>query len=312
VNNIRIGHLTTSYHTAFILMGTDQLEKRIDVKPEWILFPTGPEMVKSFARGELDIGYIGLPPAMIGMSRGMALRCIAGGHMEGTVLTARSDIRTYEETGSIKETLEQLNDLTVGAPSKGSIHDIIIRNLLDKADLADSVSVRNFDWADLALYAMESGEVQAVAGTPALAVLASRLLGARMILPPKVMWPCNPSYGIVATLEMIENSVEFLREFLVLHEDACNLIRREPRTAARIASEAVGIMDEEFILEVYKISPKYCASLPAEYVCSTMAFVPVLRKIGYIDTKLMEDNVFSKAIIETIHEEPSHYDSRLS
>ena len=307
MNKIRVGHLTTSYHTAFILMGTDWLEKKIGAKPEWILFPTGPEMVRSFARGELDIGYIGLPPAMIGMSKGTALRCIAGGHMEGTVLTSKSDLRTYEETGSIKETLEQLKDETVGVPSKGSIHDIIIRTLLGQADLADSVSVRNFDWADLALYAMECGEVQAVAGTPALAVLASRLLGARIILPPKVMWPCNPSYGIVATLEMIKNSVDLLREFLALHEDACNLIRRAPRTAARIASEAVGIMDEGFILEVYRISPKYCASLPVEYVCSTMAFVPVLRKIGYIDTELTEDNIFSKAIIEAIHEEPSHY-----
>ena len=311
MNKIRIGHLTTAYHTAFILMGTGWIEKRMGVKPQWNLFATGPEMIKAFAKNELDVGYIGLPPTMIGIDQGIPLKCIGGGHMEGTVLTAKDNIKTYEDIGNVKETLEQLKGKTVGVPSKGSIHDVIMRTLLDEAGLQQAVSVRNFNWADLVLYAMENDEVQAAAGTPALAVLACQMLGAKMVFPPKAIWPHTPSYGIVATSRMIEGSSEILERFLALHEEACNLIRKEPHETAKIVSEVVGIMDEQFIYQVYRVSPKYCASLPPEYTRSTVAFVPVLQKMKYITKALREQDVFHKTIIENIHDRLPHYDDPL-
>jgi NitT/TauT family transport system substrate-binding protein len=308
MNRVRIGHLTTSYHTAFILMGTGWIEKKIGVKPEWNMFPTGPEMIKAFAKNELDVGYIGLPPTMIGIDQGVPIKCIAGGHMEGTILITKGNLKTYEETGNMKETLEQLKGKTVGTPSRGSIHDVIMRTLLDGAGLQQVVSIRNFDWADQVLYAMENNEVQAAAGTPPLAVLASQLLGAKIMLPPQMMWPHNPSYGIVTTLEMIESCTEMLKRFLTLHEEACNIIRKEPCRAAKIVSDVVRIMDAEFILQVYKVSPKYCASLSPEYIKSAMAFVPVLQRMRYIKRAITEQDMFHKAIIESVHDQPPHYD----
>jgi NitT/TauT family transport system substrate-binding protein len=308
MDKIRIGHLTTAYHTAFILMGTKWIERKIGIDPEWKLFPTGPAMVKAFANGELDLGYIGLPPAMIGIDKSIQLKCIAGGHMEGTVLTAKGNLSTFEEKGDVFEVLKQLKGQTIGTPSRGSIHDVIVRTLLDRAGLMQDVAVRNFTWADLILDAMERGEVQAAAGTPPLAVLAQNNFGAKIILPPSILWPHNPSYGIVTTSGMIERSSDVLRSFLILHEDACNLIRERPSDAAEIVSKAVGIMEEKFLLQVYKVSPKYCASLPNEYIKSTMDFVPVLRKMGYISKELEEKDVFHRAIIEGIHTEPPHYE----
>ncbi len=312
MSRLRIGHLTTSYHTAFVLMGTEWIQKRMGTRPDWILFPTGPEMTKAFSRNELDIGYIGLPPAMIGVAKGLPLKCIAGGHMEGTVLTARNGMKTFEAMGDIKVTLRQLEGKTVGTPSRGSIHDVIIRTMLESAGLEKSVSVRNYDWADLVFQAMEENEVQAAAGTPPLAVLASRLPDSRIIIPPSKMWPNNPSYGIVTTQDTIENSSKALESFLQLHEDACNLIRREPNKAAAIVSETVRLMDKEFVAEVYRISPKYCSSLPSEYVSSTMAFIPVLQKMGYIAKNLDESEVFHKNLIQKVHPEPSHYSEPLA
>ncbi len=284
-------------------MGAGWVEKEIGVKPEWRLFPTGPEMIKAFSRDELDIGYVGLPPAMIGITKGIPLKCIAGGHMEGTVMTGKENLRSYQETGSIKKTLEQLKGKTVGTPSKGSIHDVILRTILDESNLSQNVLVRNFDWADMILDAMENDEVQAAVGTPPLAVLASKSLGAKIILPPSVLWPHNPSYGIITTKTMIDNSTETLRKFLILHEKASNLIREEPHKAAKIVANTVKLMDEDFVFQVYKVSPKYCASLSPEYVQSTMAFVPVLQRMQYISGKITEEQVFCKELIKRVHTE---------
>jgi NitT/TauT family transport system substrate-binding protein len=305
---LRIGHLSTAYHTAFVLMGAELLERKAQIEANWRLFPTGPEMTKAFQKGELDIGYIGLPPVMIAIQKGMKIKCIAGGHVEGTVLTAGKQFKALSELGNLGKTLAQFKGGTVGTPTKGSIHDVIIRHLVEEAGLQEYVRIKNFEWADFILEAMEEKVVDAGCGTPPLAVLASRFLNARIVLPARDMWAFSPSYGIVATETMIRESPELLESFLRLHEDACNLIRLKPNEAARAAARAIGIMNEDFLLDVFKVSPKYCASVPRELVESTLAFNSVLRNMGYMDKPLKKADIFDTKLVDGIHKEKPHYD----
>lgn len=308
MKNVRIGYLSTAYHTSFILMGTDSIRKRMNTQTEWKLFPTGPEMIKAFMRDELDIGYIGLPPAMVGISKGLTIRCVAGGHMEGTILTANKDFKTFDELGNIQETLTQFRGKTIGTPTRGSIHDVIIRSLLENYHLQDNVTVKNFNWADQILEAMEDNEVDCGVGTPPLAVLAHHLLSAKLILPPRLMWPHNPSYGIVATMKMIQHSPQSLENFLLLHEEASNMIRTKPAEAAQVTAKTLGVVDRDFVLEVYSVSPKYCASLSMEYMNSALAFVPFLEKMRYISSPIKAENVFHTEFVKRIHPQPPHYE----
>jgi NitT/TauT family transport system substrate-binding protein len=98
-----------------------------------------------------------------------------------------------------------------------------------------------------------------------------------------------------------------LEEFLKLHENACNLIRENPLEAASIISDAVKVVDSSFVIKVFRISPKYCASLPKTYIDSTMKFVAVLNQLGYIKNDLAEEDIFDLSTIHKIHPEPDHY-----
>lgn len=305
---LRIGHLSTAYHTAFILMGGHWVEKRMKEQAEWTLFPTGPAMVQAFKKGDLDIGYIGLPPAMIGMEQGLKIQCVGGGHVEGTVITGIAGYQTLQETGSVEATLAQFKGKKIGTPSRGSIHDVIIRKMISDAGLTKSVAIENFVWADFILEAMEDEKVAGGCGTPPLAVLAQRYLDAPLVLPPSAIWPYNPSYGIVATKKMISDSPELVQGFLEIHEDACNLMREYPAKAASLAVKEIGIVDEAFLLQVFRVSPKYCSSLPPEYIESTLAFVSVLQEMGYIQRELDENEIFDTHLIQKVHPSPHHYD----
>ncbi|MFX1563600.1 MAG: ABC transporter substrate-binding protein [Promethearchaeota archaeon] len=307
MSRLTIGYLSTAYHTAFILKGGKWIKKRLKINPEWKLFPTGPAMVQAFSKGELDLGYIGLPPAMIGIDRGLKIKCVAGGHVEGTVIIALSKYQTFEELGTIESTLDQFRGHAIGTPSQGSIHDVILRWLIDGAGLTEKINIKNFRWADFILEALEDKVVVGGCGTPPLAVLASKYLDAKIVLPPHEIWPYNPSYGIVATIDIIKNASETLSGFLRLHEEANNLMRDKPYEAVKLAAEEIGIVDEEFLLQVLRVSPKYCASLPKEYTESTLAFVPILRKMGYISKHLDYNEVFHPDLINQIHKENPHY-----
>lgn len=301
---LSIGHLSTVYHTSFILEGTDWLQKAgIDAK--WKLFASGPDIVKAFEDKEIDIGYIGLPPVIIGIARGIQFKCIAGGHVEGTVMIAQKEYGGVAELCDVDMVLRQFEGKAIGTPPKGSIHDVIARELIDKIGL--DIEVRNYPWADFVLDALVDKEIPAAAGTPPLAVAARRFCGAKIIIPPHRLWPNNPSYGIVARNELLERP-DIIMPFLEMHEKASNFIRERPKEAAEIVAKLTQIVDPDFVLEAYKISPKYCSALSPEYVASTMGFVKVLRELGYVPRLVAEDEIFDSRFIKKVHPGLPHYD----
>ncbi|HEX7576025.1 MAG TPA: ABC transporter substrate-binding protein [Candidatus Methanoperedens sp.] len=302
---INIGHLSTLYHTSFILMSTDWLEKA-GIKATWKLFASGPDIVKAFANREIDLGYIGLPPAIIGIDRGVPIICVAGGHVEGTVLIARKEYRTLSELRDIEAVMRQFEGKIIGSPPKGSIHDVIIHNIINDAKL--DIKVKNFPWTDFVLEALIDRDIDAAVGTPSLAAAASRACEAKIIIPPDQLWKDNPSYGIIIRKEMMNNP-DIIMRFLQYHEKASNFIRKEPETAARMVSKLTGIVDKDFVLDAYGISPKYCSMLSSGFVSSTMDFVPVLHRLKYISRIISHNEIFDFSFINRVHKEPQHYDS---
>ncbi len=296
---IRIGHLSTFYHTSILMIACNTL---MDV--EWKLFGTGPEIMNAFQRGELELAYIGLPPAIIGMDRGVNIKSIAGGHIEGTVICGHE---MFNPTTDIKELLYQFRGYTLGVPGKGSIHDVIITDAIERLNLSSKVKIINFRWADTVLESLHRGEIVAAVGTPALAVGIMRHAGGKILYPPSSLWPNNPSYGIVARTDFIKKGEGSLTDFLIKHEEATEFLRKRPNEAARIIADYVKVVDYTFVLNTLSISPKYCAALTEEYMASTMEFVNVLKRLGYIKRDFQKEDIFDTSMIETIHPEKPHY-----
>jgi len=211
---------------------------------------------------------------------------------------------SYEQLKDIKKVLKQFEGGTIGTPAPGCIHDVIIRSLIQDLD----ISVINYPWADFIPDALVRGEIQAGVGTPSLATVAGRYLNSKITIKPHMLWPYNPSYGIIVQNNLIGDDSNFILNFLKAHELACNFIREYPLKAAKISSKELGNIDEDFVLKTYKASPKYCASLPSEYVDSTLNFIPVLKKLGYLQNDLKIEDIFDFQFIKQIHPEPSHYD----
>jgi len=304
---IRIGHLSTFYHTAILLMAGKDTESRLGAEIEWRLMGNGPSIMKAFYRDELDMAYIGLPPAIIGISQGIDVLCIAGGHMEGTVMTGKARWKGYQETGDVGSVLEQFRGRKIGVPGKGSIHDVILKDCLEQQGLEKDIEVVNYPWADMVTEAVVMDEVAAGVGTPALAVAVDRFAQGKILYPPSMLWPDNPSYGIVARKDFLEKEQERVRKFLELHEEATAFMRGEPRKASQAIAEFVNVVDEEFVLDTLRVSPKYCAQLTDKFIASTMRFVPVLKRLGYVREDVAEGRIFSRGIISRIHREKDHY-----
>ncbi|HET6365436.1 MAG TPA: ABC transporter substrate-binding protein [Nitrospirota bacterium] len=304
---IRIGHLSTFYHTAILLMANSDTDSRVGAEIEWKLMGTGPAIMKAFGRGELDMAYIGLPPAIIGIDQGIKVTCVAGGHVEGTVMAGKAQWTGFPETKDLGMILRQFRGHRIGVPGKGSIHDVILFDCIERFGLEREIEIINYPWADLVTEAVVKDEVSAALGTPALAVAIKRFAGGRLLYPPSRLWPDNPSYGIIVDTGYLERETATVEKFLGLHEEATEFIRRRPADAARLIADYVGIVDEHFVLDTLMLSPKYCAQLTEGYLKSTMKFVTVLKKLGYIGSEITQEKIFSPYLIARIHPERDHY-----
>ncbi len=173
--------------------------------------------------------------------------------------------------------------------------------------LQQEIEIKNFPWADLVTEAVVADEVAAAVGTPALAIAINRFAGGKVLFPASKLWPNNPSYGIVADAEFLQRERVVVEKFLILHEEATAFMRNEPAKAAQVIADFVSVVDKDFVLDTLKVSPKYCASLSDEFIASTMKFVPVLKKLGYIQAEVPEERIFSRDLIDRIHPGADHY-----
>lgn len=300
--SLRIGHLSTAYHTALIISGAGW-GRRLGI--EWKLYPTGPAMIKAMKEGEINAAYIGLPPAMIGIDGGMRIKCVAGGHVEGTLLLGRKEHHALDDR-SVEQVMAQFRGGVIGTLTRGSIHDVILRDLLHRKGLED-VEVKNFTWSDQIVVALEDGGIDGAAGTPSMAGVVLEGGIGKILIPPGRLWPFNPSYGIVVREELIDDNPEEVLGFLRLHRKASRLLRKSPDKAAEMVAGVLGVVDKDFVLRACSISPRYCTALPRRYIEAAMAFVPVLRRLGYITRSLGPEDVFFTDFIEEVHPEEDHY-----
>lgn len=288
-------------------MAKSDMIAALEAEIEWRLMGTGPAIMQAFKKGELDLAYIGLPPAIIGMDQGIPVVCVAGGHMEGTVMTGKAGWQGFPETEDLASVLKQFRGRKIGVPGKGSIHDVILKDSLERCGLVSAIEVVNYPWADLVTEAVVKDDVAAAVGTPALAAWIKRFANGRILYPASGLWPHNPSYGIIVHTDFLAREREVVERFLRLHEEAAGFIRNRPCEAARVIAGLVGVIDQEFVLDALMISPKYCAQLNDDYVASTLKFVPVLQKLGYIKAGIDEKRIFNRDLIDRVHPGKDHY-----
>ena len=101
-------------------------------------------MIEAFKNMEIDLGYVGLPPVMIAIENGVNIKCVGGGHIEGTVMIADKSYHSYNDLGNVDSVIGQFKGKTIGTPTKGSIHDVIISSILKR----ENISINNYPWAD--------------------------------------------------------------------------------------------------------------------------------------------------------------------
>lgn len=301
----RLGYIPASCQSSWIMIDTKMVERNLNVKTEWKLFTAGPAATQAFAQDQLDVAFIGVPPMMIGIDKGVPIKCVAATHAEGSVLVARKDsgLKTLAELkNDAVAAFRQLEGKTLGLPPKGSIQDAIARDYLRQAGLVDgtNVTVKNYDAVPSLPDILADGQIDAMVAWPPLEAKAVASGKAVMITPADALWPDNPCCALAMSQSLLKNYPNFAEDFLRQHVAASNFIMAYPEEAAEMTGRVMK-MDKTLILESMQISPQFDALPDDQYVESSVKFAKSLYDSKYTTHLLTKDDIFDLTWIKKVH-----------
>ncbi len=302
---VNVGYLPSMCQAIYVLKQHKTLERELGVDAvDYKRYESGPLITQAFAQGEADIGFMGIPPVMIGIDKGVPIKVIASTHSEGSSLIARGkNYKNLTELGSIQSVLQQFEGRSVGAPGKGSIQDVIIRTELKKAGV--NATIKNIPIASSLPALLNEGQIEAYVVWPPFEMEGVMKGYGDVVIPSEKLWPYNPCCALVVTDKFEKEHPDVVQRLVELHNYASMFIMSHPEELADAANAELGINNETALASI-EFSPKYCALPDERYINSTMEFVNALKDLGYTTNNLTEDQIFDLKYIKKAH--PGPYD----
>ncbi|MTI60184.1 MAG: ABC transporter substrate-binding protein [Firmicutes bacterium] len=255
----------------------DENINNIDVK--WKKLANTAAIREAMLAGEVDIGFMAIPPFLIGRDRGMEWKIISGLSMSPLgLMTYRKDIKTLADISE--------ND-RIALPQPGSIQHILLAMAAEKefgiADRFDDqlVTMAHPDGMNALL---SRKEITAHFTSPPYIFKESEEEGIHQILSGKEALGGEFSFIVgVATEEFYNNQPEIYRAFVESLQQSIEFINQNPGEAAGLLTENYALSEEE--IEKYITWPGMSYTME---IRGLDQFINFMQEAEYIDSKNME------------------------
>ncbi len=229
---VRVGYLLDSVHqSSYFVSKAKDLWLKAGVAVAGFGFISGPHEMDAFWKGELDVGFVGVGPAVTAISNGAPVRIIASVDSDGSALVVRKDL--YEKG------LKTINGLHGKVIAFFCIVQAtkLLEVLQDNGVAKENVTLQSMS-PDLMVSAMGSKKIDAFMvwePYPSVAVIAG--IGVVLKESSEIMWLGHPCCCLVASVNMIKNHPDVVRKMLEIDGDATKFVNDNPPEAADIVAE---------------------------------------------------------------------------
>jgi NitT/TauT family transport system substrate-binding protein len=278
---IRIGYLQSDLHhlPAFVALEKKYFQDAgLNVEVAGV-FRAGPELMSAFAANELDIGYVGLSPAMTAVANGTAaVRYIAPVNREGSAIVVAKD--------SPYNKITDLQGKVVTIPGHATMQDFLLRKAFKNENVPfTKIKVLVLKPPEM-IAALDKGEIDAFIAWepyPAKAVMENT---GRILISSHAIWPDHPCCVAVSSDAFIKTHQEVINKFQDVNKRACNFIDSNQEEAIDIGVKYTG-MDKQTIQKALA-AIHYNGDLKREKLSE---FIDFLKELRYIKPDNSDTNL---------------------
>ncbi|MBE3035463.1 MAG: ABC transporter substrate-binding protein [Candidatus Atribacteria bacterium] len=215
-------------------------------------YVTGMALASALARGDIQVAYMCLVPAInVYANAKVPIKIVAGTHKYGYGLVVNPEkiknVKDLEEPG-----------IRIGCVSEGGAVDVLLHRTIDKYNLDEKKILNNIQRMNppKQVLTIKTGQLDAAFLPEQWASMAEDL-GFKMLLMSQDVWPEMQGSVLVVKEELIRDHPEVVEKLVKISQKATDWINQRPQEAAEIVSrqlqEAGGSL---FPVEIADIAAK--------------------------------------------------------
>ncbi len=243
-------------------------------------YATGMQLTSALARGDIQVAYICLSPAILAYSRGVPLVIVSGTHKHGYGLVASPDITNISD----------LNGATIGCVPEGGKVDILLNRMIREYDLKD-VRIQRMEPLKQVI-ALGTGRIDA-AFLPEHHATAAESNGFQMLITSHELWDNVQGSVLIVKQELIDDDPETVRKLVQVTQKATDRVNDNPNEAAVILAKELD--SNPAIIKKSMSRLNYTTSIDAE---SVQEMIDYMVELGYIEEGMRAEDMLDTRFLQ--------------
>jgi NitT/TauT family transport system substrate-binding protein len=194
-------------------------------------YETGMALAAALARGDIQVAYMCLVPAIdVFANAKVPIKIIAGTHKYGYGLVVNPDkVKTIQD-------LEK-PDIRIGCVREGGAVDVLLHKIIDKYNLKEEKIISNIRRMSppKQILAIQSGQLDAAFLPEQWSTMAEEF-GFRMLLMSQEVWPGMQGSVLVVKEELIKNHPDLVKKLVRVSQRATNWANQYREEAAEVVA----------------------------------------------------------------------------
>jgi sulfonate transport system substrate-binding protein len=281
-NNIRVAYIPCDHESALLVAEAQNTYKKEGLNVTTMTLSTGSSIVSAIASGDIDIGYVGIAPALQGISEGVPMKIVGAVNLDGSGIVVDP-----------KENITNTTDLKgkkVATPGVSSIQQVLLLYQLQKYNL----TTNDVDISSVDIYmlpsTLASQKVDAyIAYEPYVSLAPYRGIGNVMMYSDEII-SGHPCCVIVARQDFIDQHPQELQKFLDIHKNTTEFVNSNQNETAKLISTELTTNVQLEMMSLPHV--KFVSQVDKAFQDKVINFMNIELQMGYLKKNMTVDQIF--------------------
>ena len=278
---VNIGYLPTDHDAALFVANATGMFKDAGVEVELFEYNNGGDLMSAMASGELDVGYVGVPPVIYSLSKGVPVRIVAGAQNEGSGLLSHDS--------SVKS-ISDLKGKTVATPGEASIQSVLLKYGLKKNGLStsdiESPAMKVSSMND----ALKTASIDAMLTYEPYVTISEKLNHQNLVESSGEILPDHPCCVVVMNEKFLSDHSDKAKKILDIHKKSTEKIKANPEGMVKYLPPHI-VPDPEIEKESLT-HIKWVSYLNDTYKKNVNDFLNIEKDLGIINETVPQEKLF--------------------
>jgi len=281
-NMIEVGYLPTDHNAALLVAKHNKTYENNGLNVKTVQINSGSNIVDAVASGDVDIGYVGITPAMQGISKGVPIKVVGSVNMVGSGIVV--------EPNSTITSPADLKGKSIATPGVSSIQQVLLVYELQKYNISQndvdliSINVYNIP-SSLAAHKVDAY----ISYEPFVSLSTYEGIGNVLIYSNDIIKD-HPCCVIIASESFIKNHPQELDKFLKIHQQTTEYVNTHPNETASIIDQELTTNIEIEALSLQHIT--FVSSVNKSFQNNVLKFAKIENNLGYLNKTLTSNDIF--------------------